>query len=78
MSEDPVAVRVITSEDPSDVLADIDRTTTDLHDAVGDLWTGGVITGGDAEAFTHQVETLSAELRACVGDAVDGPRGADR
>lgn len=61
------------SEDPADVLADIDRTTTDLQDVIDDLWTDGVITDDDAREFGYRAEMLGAELRACVEYATDGP-----
>ncbi|WP_254538856.1 hypothetical protein [Halomarina litorea] len=61
------------SEDPTDVLAAVDRTTTDLHDVIDDLWSDGVITDGDAAEFSNRAAIIGAELRTCVEFAEDGP-----
>lgn len=66
------------SEDPTGVLADIDRTATDLGDLIEGLRTEGAITDDDAEEFAHRTEMLGAELRTCVEYATDGPLNGGR
>jgi hypothetical protein len=65
------------SRDDTAVLADIERTEADLEALVDELWTEGVITDDDAVEFEHRLETLAAELRACVEYAGDGPLADD-
>ena len=56
-----------------DVTAAIDTTEADLSTLVEGLRTDGVITDDDASEFQHRVETIGAELRACVEYAETGP-----
>jgi hypothetical protein len=65
------------SREDTTVLTDIDRTETELESLVDDLCTQGVVTDDDAEEFAHRVETIAAELRACVEYADDGPLADD-
>ena len=65
------------SREDTTVLADIDRTETELAALVEELWTDGIVTDDDAAEFSHRVETIAAELRACVEYAADGPLADD-
>lgn len=65
------------SRDDTALLADIDRTETDLETLVDELWTDGVVTDDDAAEFEHRLATLAAELRACVEHDGDGPLTGD-
>ncbi|MFC5973888.1 hypothetical protein ACFPYI_21400 [Halomarina salina] len=65
------------SREDTTLLDDIDRTETELESLVEELWTGGIVTDDDAAEFSHRVETIAAELRACVEYAEDGPLAND-
>ena len=65
------------SRDDTTVLADIDRTESDLETLVDELWTEGIVTDDDASEFSHRVEMIAAELRACVEYAGEGPLADD-
>lgn len=63
----------MSTDDEAAALAAIDRTESGLNTIVNDLWTDGVVTDDDAAEFFHRVETIAAELRACIEYTDSGP-----
>ena len=65
------------SREDTTLIADIDTTEAELASLVEELWTAGIVTDDDAAEFSHRVETIAAELRACVEYAENGPLADD-